>query len=60
MTAATAATPIAETFLPPAEFYAYLDTFVTETPLGAALGLGLGPPSPSPSSSPSSAPSPSP
>ena len=37
VTAATDATPLAETFLPPAEFYAYLDQFLADATLGAAL-----------------------
>merc|ERR1719424_947553 len=37
VTAATDATPIEESFLPPAKFYAYLDQFLADATLGAAL-----------------------
>jgi hypothetical protein len=37
VTAATDATPIEESFLPPSEFYAYLDQFLADATLGAAL-----------------------
>lgn len=37
MTRATDSTPITESFLPPTEFYAYLDQFLTNSTLGATL-----------------------
>ena len=37
MTRATDSTPITESFLPPTEFYAYLDQFLTNSALGATL-----------------------
>ena len=37
MTRATNSTPITESFLPPTEFYAYLDQFLTNSTLGATL-----------------------